>query len=269
MAQVPPVPQLTAAGFADPVWARWLHTLRQGVMSVATNITIATANGFAGTTSVDTAGNINVTLDTTVTGVIKGVGGALEMAVPGVDYLTGIAADAPLHVTTSGTTTLSITQADAITDGYVSSTDWNTFNNKLNAMGVTDGSNAAAGIIGEYMAATSASTALTTATTATLTSLSLTAGDWDVEGSVYFSANAGTVPTILAAGVSTTAATLPAPPLYALLQCTMPSGAFNAQTVPMQRISITVPTTVYLAAQATFTVSTLTAIGNVRARRVR
>src|SRR5215467_13701817 len=58
--------------------------------------------------------------------------------------------------------------------------------------GVTDGSEAAAGDIGEYMSATSGIVSLANTVTANLATLNLTAGDWDVTGAVTFSASAGT-----------------------------------------------------------------------------
>lgn len=49
-----------------------------------------------------------------------------------------IAGSAPLSAATSaGTTTISSTQAGAATAGYLSSTDWNTFNSKVNRSGDT------------------------------------------------------------------------------------------------------------------------------------
>lgn len=56
-----------------------------------------------------------------------------------------------------------------------------------NIVGVTNGSNAAAGSVGEYVTASPTGISLTTGTTINLTSISLTAGDWDVSGAVEFS----------------------------------------------------------------------------------
>ena len=55
-----------------------------------------------------------------------------------VGTVTSVATSAPLTggtITTSGT--IGITQATSLTDGYLSSTDWSTFNNKQNALGFT------------------------------------------------------------------------------------------------------------------------------------
>jgi len=52
---------------------------------------------------------------------------------------TSINASAPLSYN-SGTGVLSISKADTSTDGYLSSTDWNTFNNKVSSQWTTSGS---------------------------------------------------------------------------------------------------------------------------------
>lgn len=67
------------------------------------------------------------------TGKLKYVGGS-----GGSGTVTSIATTAPLTggtITTAGT--LGITQATTSTDGYLSSTDWNTFNNKVPYTGAT------------------------------------------------------------------------------------------------------------------------------------
>ena len=79
------------------------------------------------------------------------------------------------------------------------------------AVGTTTNDSAATGNVGEFVTATvavGAAVALTTATTANVTSISLTAGDWDVSGQVNFTPGATTSITVLQCGVSLTTATL-------------------------------------------------------------
>ena len=66
-------------------------------------------------------------------------------------------------------------------------------------MGVIDGSNAAAGQIGEVISffTTSPGVTLTSGTAATVTSIPLTPGDWDVQGEVWVSIGAGGATQIL------------------------------------------------------------------------
>lgn len=144
--------------------------------------------------------------------------------------------------------------------------------NKLTATQTND--NAPAGAIGEIIAATAAAgaVALVTATAANVTSISLTAGDWDVSGIVNFTPTATTSIAALAGGPNTTTAALGAQDTFAQnSNATQVPGTtlVIAQPAPVVRFSLSAPTTIFLVARATFTVSTLTAGGTIRARRVR
>ena len=77
--------------------------------------------------TVDNTGNVNIPTGSTykINGVPIGAGSGT---------VTSIATSSPLSggtITTTGT--ISITKADTSTDGYISSTDWNTFNGKQGA----------------------------------------------------------------------------------------------------------------------------------------
>jgi hypothetical protein len=80
-----------------------------------TSVSVVAANGFAGTSS--GGATPALTLTTSITGLTYGNGTALAAAT----------ISAPLAYSAG---TLSITQSGASTNGYLSSTDWNTFNNK-------------------------------------------------------------------------------------------------------------------------------------------
>lgn len=144
-----------------------------------------------------------------------------------------------------------------------------------NIQGTATNDNATAGYIGEYVSSTIASgsaVSLTTNTTANVTSISLTAGDWDVTGVVDFQYGATTSITNLVGGSSTTSATLGARDTFFDFEtaANVPTATADAAfVIPTTRISIAATTTVYLVAQATFTVSTLKAYGTIRARRMR
>lgn len=69
--------------------------------------------------------------------------------------------------------------------------------------GVTDASSAAAGKVGEYLESIGGSVSLTSNTWADATSLSITAGDWDITGIVQIDPNTATTNSF-AIGVSTT-----------------------------------------------------------------
>lgn len=146
---------------------------------------------------------------------------------------------------------------------------------------------ASAGQVGEILGPVSralgSAIALTTATTAnvaTTTSITLTPGDWELRGAVGFTFGATTNLTKLIAGVSLTTATLPATSTtalptsgevrYELAQAAAVPGA-NVITIqiPSYRVSVASNTTLFLVAQATFTVSTASAFGYMEARRAR
>ena len=145
----------------------------------------------------------------------------------------------------------------------------------LQVHGVTTNSSAAAGFVGEYISSTvlvGSAVALTTATPANVTSISLTAGDWDVTGTVAFNPAGTTTQTILTGAVSQTSATLPTIPgsgAYASLGLTFTVGVGSVLPLSTTRVSLAGTTTVYLVAQATFAVSTMGAFGFLGARRVR
>lgn len=139
-------------------------------------------------------------------------------------------------------------------------------------IGVTDGSSAAAGDVGEiissYIPNASAVSVATTDTATNLTSISLTAGDWDIWGNVTFLNSAtGNLSAGLAC-INTTSATPPDISYFGILS--IPSnantGGMNAASF---RVSITGTTTYYIIGQVTFSAGTTTMCGGIYARRVR
>jgi len=143
--------------------------------------------------------------------------------------------------------------------------------------GTTTNDNATTGVVGEYIVSTvvNTSVSLTTNTATNVTSISLTAGDWDVQANVQYNVGATTNMTYWYSTVSTTSATLATSSAAAsnMVSPTAAGTVFGATAFtllsPMARISLSSTTTVYLVTQAGFTVSTLQAGGTIRARRVR
>jgi len=137
--------------------------------------------------------------------------------------------------------------------------------------GVTDGSNAAAGQVGEVISSqvvAASPVPLTLNTAAAVTSISLTPGDWDVIGNVTITPNA---PTVLAQyyGAVNNSAALPDASLWMSAEGSTTPGVVLGSPVPGRRFSITTTTTVFLVAQANFSVSTCGASGFIMARRAR
>lgn len=140
--------------------------------------------------------------------------------------------------------------------------------------GVTDGINASAGIVGEIIQSPSvAAAAITTGAVATGATINLTAGDWDVEGSVTFNFT-GTVVTAnstIAAGISTTAALVADQQQLFLLPAfasTTLSPAFVI-SVPVTRQILTGNQAVNIIVKAPTFTGTVTRSAFIRARRIR
>lgn len=141
--------------------------------------------------------------------------------------------------------------------------------------GVTTNSSAPTGYIGEYVESTVAlgsAVSLTTGVVTNITSISLTAGDWDVSGVVLMDSGATTNITRVTAGTSSTSATADITKGYYnhVHSGYVPGGGqFRAMPLNTSRFSLSGTTTIYLVALANFTVSTCTAYGTISARRVR
>lgn len=137
-------------------------------------------------------------------------------------------------------------------------------------VGTTTSNNAAAGAVGEYLSAqNTAGAAMTTNANVNITSLSLSAGDWDVQGNAYllFSANG----TIAGAWIATSSAGNPPANFSGAAQIAFSTSTLTQPILStgMLRVSIATTTTVYLVGSGTFTSGTLTGSGVIMARRRR
>jgi hypothetical protein len=70
----------------------------------------------------------NVTISNLGTGLVKSTSGVLSNATGGTDFENPLTFSSPLSRTGNA---ISIAQSNTSTNGFLSSTDWNTFNNKL------------------------------------------------------------------------------------------------------------------------------------------
>jgi len=136
--------------------------------------------------------------------------------------------------------------------------------------GTNTNDNAAAGQVGEFVSQTvlsGSAVSLTTGTAANVTSISLTAGDWDVEG-VVLTAPAGTQ-TAYIAWISSTSASLPtAPNSGAYAQNSISTTATYGGPVGKIRFSLSGTTTIFLSTLCNFS-GTNGAFGFISARRAR
>jgi hypothetical protein len=140
--------------------------------------------------------------------------------------------------------------------------------------GTATNDSAATGNVGEYVSATFSSLSLSNVTPINGTSISLTAGDWDVTGTISYSGPSGTVVLYADASVSSTTntegnvASFYGGGVGGMSYFTSVNASFSVEA-PVTRFSLSATTTIYLVAKANFSVSTLSAAGTIRARRVR
>lgn len=135
----------------------------------------------------------------------------------------------------------------------------------VEVQGSTAASNAQTGFVGEvFSSSILAASAITLTGTGNLTSITLSAGDWDVTGNVTVTTS--TTLTKLTAGISTTTNTQPDVSLQSTIAGT--STGIGGVVAPTQRINVSGSQTVYIVATTAGT-GTIQICGNIFARRRR
>ena len=142
------------------------------------------------------------------------------------------------------------------------------------APGTATNDNASTGNLGEFVTSSvtcTTATGLTSGTSANVTSISLTAGDWDVWGVGGIDPAGSTTTTKSQVGINTTSATLPAAGAsgYVVWSGSVAGTNLNLLTPGPVRVSLASAGSVYLVVQGTFTASTAGPCGAISARRVR
>lgn len=139
-------------------------------------------------------------------------------------------------------------------------------------IGTTAGGSAPSGVVGEYKVSSldsSGAVSLTSGVSKSIISISLTAGDWDVQGMALFTYGATTNIASLFGSISLTTNTHTGYSFSHRCAPFVPGTAPMGYTVPSLQVSVSTTTTVYLIVTAGFTVSTCAAYGTLHARRVR
>lgn len=143
-------------------------------------------------------------------------------------------------------------------------------------LGTITNDNAATGYVGEAVrsqVAIGSAVTLTTAIFNDVTTISLTAGDWDVSCIVAFTPNTAPTGTQLVAGIGTSSGNSSSGLTLGDSRVdipTMPTANSDViLTVPAYRVSLSATTTYYLKAYATFSAGGVKAYGRISARRVR
>jgi len=136
-------------------------------------------------------------------------------------------------------------------------------------VGTTTNDSASAGYVGEVIDS-SATVTVSSNVYTNITSISLTAGDWDVWGNMLYASTANAT-TQFAGWISVTSASYPGNSLSSDLSFNsgtiMTSG--QAFTVPYRRYNLSSTTTIYLTGVAVFTSGTGSIEGRINARRAR
>lgn len=223
-------------------------------------LTLNTVNANVGSF---TAANITVNAKGLITAAASGSAG--------VSSVTGTAN----QITSTGGTTPVVALANPlVTPGPVTITGNLTFTpTTAGIVGTTTNDSTAAGNVGEYFTSPVGPTNFpATGVYGDLTSRSLTAGDWDVTGTLMM--NGGTINQSISVGISTTAGNsttgLVNGDNWAQTVVPETSGTINAfYSIPNVRFSLATTTTIYLKYQATYTGTTPAAFGRLSARRVR
>ena len=141
--------------------------------------------------------------------------------------------------------------------------------------GVTDGSNAAPGQIGEVISnvrvAASALT-LTTGVAQNVCTITLTPGDWDVQGNAWFSVGTGGA-TNIQTGINSVSAAVPTDAAIGVTRYTenmaLTASAGQMRTLSPCRVNVTASTPYYLYGSVSFPSGTCTVYGAMWARRAR
>lgn len=220
-----------------------------------------------GTTFALTSGNLSQFAATTsaqLLGVLSDeTGSGLAVFGTSPSLTTPTIAGASLSGTFSGTPTFSggVTFSNTLTPSQTNG-----------IVGTTTNNNANAGAVGEYISSTvlvGSAVSLTSPTAANVTSIVLTAGDWDVFGVVQFGPAAGTTVTYIAGSSSTTSAVHDSQKGFLLGGIAAGIVGILANPIATVRYSVASNTTVYLVAQSSFSGGTNSAYGFIGARRVR
>lgn len=260
-------------------------------LSCVTNVALLSANTFTGAQTVAMSTPLLVMNDTSAAnyGDVRYMNnGTLVWALRGNSagawtvnrYTAGSLVDSPISVSTS---TGAVTMTDGITASPISGSTGSfttlaasgliTPSTTSGVKGTTAADSANAGSVGEVITASVVSgsaVSLTNNTAANVTSITLTAGDWDVWGQVVLTPSTSLVQ--VAAWVNTVTAAQPtySSPAAAgtLLISTFTSASPQVIQTGIARINVSTSTTVYLGTQDTFG-GTCTAYGYITARRRR
>ena len=257
--------------FANQTWTSSAHGTYVTLFSTADGSVTATER-------VRVAANGSVTVGAGAAaqgaGTLNAENGLYQAGVRAIGGSLGATDNAALRADGTGTFTA---QGSALIIADTTGALSRSGNGGIPVQGTNTNDNAAAGDKGEYVSSditSGSAVSLTTTTQTNITSISLTAGDWDVYCNAVFSPAATTNIIQTSSSVSTTSATLDGSNDRQALDQYRKRGYCHWRQhfrLPVcgARFSLSGTTTVYLVALAQFAVSTMSAYGKIWARRVR
>lgn len=142
------------------------------------------------------------------------------------------------------------------------------------AKGTPTNDDATAGDCGEFMQDANFTVAQTSGITSNVAEITLTPGDWDVTGAVYFLPEAATTTTQMAQSISTISGTHDFTIGGFEYVFNDPAGVtgtslWGGSTIGPRRFSVAANTTIYLTCSTIFSGGDMDAHGTIRARRIR
>ena len=184
----------------------------------------------------------------------------------GVSSIAGTANQVIASAAT-GAVILSLPQSIATSSGVTFNSV--AFSSNFGIIGTTTNDSAAAGSVGEFNTTVIPPTPVTMSSLVqtNLTTLSLTAGDWDVYGTGLYLVLTSAIITSVATGISKVSATLGVTGTFMLIAGT--NLGSPSLPVQMQRISLAATTTIYLVGYCQFSGGPVNGYGILYARRRR
>lgn len=283
----------TVYAYDGAAWAPLKELLAQASTSDTPSVDLTVTNGVLSadlklSAVAAAAGNLSPAL------IVEADG--LRSELPDADVLALLSAAAPLSYN-SATGAFTIPAATATVDGYLDNADWATFNAKepAVALGTTSqyyrgdkswaalniaaltadtGTVPAAGAIGETVTATQAANTSTgvgaSGTYGAVASVALTAGVWQLSGTVGFHENSAVLTVGYECGISASATGVGISEFDTTLAPYLTSGANDAiLPTPLVYVTIAAPGTYYLNTRFTYTAGSPQHRGRLIARRVR
>lgn len=229
-------------------------------------------------------------------GIITYNSGTGDISLTSATVRALLSATSPLNYNNS-TGVFTIDQADTDTSGYLSFTDWNTFNSKEPAIAAgtttqywrgdksfqtlniaallayTDGSSASAGQINQLLTGTQATNTTTGVAASGLwgnaTSVSLTAGRWAIQGVAGFNENGAVLTTAVECGISASSSGAGIDEFETTVAPFLVSSTSDALlSTPVVYVSLSGTTTYYLNTRFYYSSGTPRHRGRIKAVRI-